>query len=140
MAGTPAPRSSRAGKVSANSLAPVALATRLAATSPGSRSATPPSNSTLGSPDRSAFAAATTASSGIAGRDVGGLGRAGSAPSSHETSAGRMSVATWPGGPTAAVTASTASVATSAGVDDERTQLDTLRATVSMSDARGASN
>ena len=63
---------------------------------------------------------------------VGG-GPAGSAPSPQETSAGRISVATWPGGPLAAATASTASRASSAGLADVLTQGEQLRATVSMS-------
>ncbi len=64
---------------------------------------------------------------------------AGSPPSDQETSAGRMRVATWPGGPVAAVTASAASAPTSAVLAEVRTQPETLRATVSMSDCSWAS-
>ena len=52
--------------------------------------------------------------------DGGGAG-AGSAPSDHETSAGRISVATWPGGPIAAAMASTASVGSCSVLCDVRT-------------------
>ena len=61
------------------------------------------------------------------------------APSFQDTSAGTISVATWPGGPMAAAMASTASRGKSSVVLDVRTQADTLRATVSMSDCSGVS-
>ena len=69
----------------------------------------------------------------------GGIGGAGEAPSFHDTSAGKISVATWPGGPTAAATASAASRPTAAVVPVVLTQLETFRATVSMSDCSWAS-
>ena len=99
----------RAGNVSHSSLAPVAPATRPAATSPASRTALPPTRSAAGSPERSALAAASTASSATAARRPTAAGGAGSAPSLQLRSAGRTSVATWPGGPSAAATASAAS-------------------------------
>ena len=51
-----------------------------------------------------------------------GRRRRGSPPSPHETSAGRISVATWPGGPNAAATASAASAPTSSVLADQRMQ------------------
>lgn len=52
MAGRPAPRSSRAGKVSTSARTPVAFAIRLVARRPGSRQAGPPISSAAGSPLR----------------------------------------------------------------------------------------
>ncbi len=48
-------------------------------------------------------------------------------------------MATWPGGPWAAVTASTASRLSASVLCEVRTHLETLRATVSMSDCSWAS-
>ena len=59
--------------------------------------------------------------------------------SSHDTSAGRTSVATLLGGPRAASTAATASAATSSGRALERYQPDIGRARLSMSLSSGAS-
>ena len=91
-------------------------------------------------PDRSAAAAAVSTSS-LGWRPVGEpAGPGGSAPcttvprSDHDTSAGRIKVATEPGGPTAADSAASASSLRSAVDSDVRTNDDTLRATVSMSD------
>ena len=61
-------------------------------------------------------------------------GAAGAAPSLHDTSAGRISVATWRGGPYAAAIASAASRLSSAVDWEVRTQVEKFRATVSMSD------
>ena len=62
-----------------------------------------------------------------------------SAPSSQVTSAGRISVATCPGGPMAAATAAAASSPTVAGSVEEWTQPDTPLAIAAMSDCSGAS-
>ncbi len=70
---------------------------------------------------------------------VGCTGAAGTPPSLHDTSAGRISVATWPGGPIAAATACAASSPSFSVEPDVRTQVETLRATVSMSDCNCAS-
>ena len=67
VAGTPAPRSIRAGNVSASTRAPVAAATRLAASSPAAESARPPSRSIVCSPAATASAAAAIAD--VGGRD-----------------------------------------------------------------------
>jgi len=61
------------------------------------------------------------------------------APSPHDTSAGRISVATDPGGAVAAAIASAVARHRSAVVCGRPMNPDTLRATVSMSDASGAS-
>ena len=66
-------------------------------------------------------------------------GAAGTAPSPHDTSAGRTSVATRPGGDRAAATASAASRGSAAVEADVRTQAEVLRASDSMSDVSGAS-
>jgi len=120
--------------------APVAWATRLAASSPGRRIPAPPSRITHGSPLRSTAAAEPTTSSGTGVGGGTGNGRTGSAPSDQETSAGRMSVATPPGGAIAAATAFAAAVATSAPRAGRPTHAETERATASMSDSSGASN
>jgi hypothetical protein len=114
-------------------------APRPAAISPGSRSTLPPTNNAAGSPLRSTSAMAATVSVDTAWRGADGRGATGSPASSHETSAGRMSVATWPGARIAAAMASAASALISAGSADVRTQPDGLRATVSMSESSGAS-
>ncbi len=81
-----------------------------------------------------AMAATVASSAAIATGCCGG--GAGSAPSPQDTSAGRVSVATWPGRPRAAAMASTLSRQRSA----VRTKPgETLRATVSMSDCNWAS-
>ena len=138
-AGSPAPRSRRVGNGSAKTFTPAAAAMRAAATRPGSRSARPPSRSADWPRPRSASAASETAFSEAAGAGAAAGTAAGSAPSDHETSAGRISVATSPGGPWAAAIASAASEARAAVLCDVRTQRDTLRATVSMSDCSCAS-
>src|SRR6202042_2571514 len=101
------------------------------------RGAAPPSRITHGSPLRSAVAAGPPASPGTphgartrraaAGSAGAGPGSAaaGSAGSDQDTSAGRMSVASPPGGPRAAATPSAASAATSALRADRRTPTDT---------------
>ena len=58
---------------------------------------------------------------------------------SQEASAGRIRVATWPGGVMAAATASAAAGATSSGPMGRLIQPDTLLARASMSDSSGAS-
>jgi len=72
--------------------------------------------------------ASSTAAACAAGR-----GFATTPPGSQQTSAGRISVATCPGGPCAAATASAASAPACSGRCEVRIQLETLRATVSMS-------
>ena len=62
-----------------------------------------------------------------------------SAPSSQVTSAGRIKVATCPGGPMAAATAAATSSPTVAGSVEEWTQPDTPLAIAAMSDCSGAS-
>jgi hypothetical protein len=138
--GSPAPRAVRAGKVSVISRAPVPAATRAAVSRPSSPATTsPPRNKTAGSPAVSTAAISSTTDGATCGAGRTGSGAATSAPSSHETSAGRIRVATVPV-VAAAATASAASVATSAGVSDRRTQPDTVPARASMSDSSGASS
>jgi hypothetical protein len=108
----------------------------------GPRQARPPMRTTEGSPERSAWAAAASVAwSGAFPPLAGGGpdGRITVPPSDHETSAGRIRVATDPGGPTAAATAAAASAPRPAVVSDVRTKVETLRATVSMSDWSWAS-
>ena len=116
-AGSPAPRSSRAGNVSASSWRPVP------AGDPGrgdagraSRIASPPRSSTAGSPERSTLGDVVDHRRRRP-RARGGrrAGRPASPPSAHDTSAGRISVATPPGAARAAATASAASAATVVG-------------------------
>jgi hypothetical protein len=137
----PAPRARRAGNVSPSSFAPLAFAMRLATASPLASRARPPTRSAAGSPERSAAAISSTTlpSTGAPAVDARGAGAPTAPPSDHDASAGRISVATEPGGPNAAATAATASAPTSAGDAVRRTQCDTLRATVSMSDSSCAS-
>ena len=135
----PAPRSSRAGNVSQSSRAPVAWATRLAASRQGRRAPGPPSRSTQGSPERSVRATDSTVSAGTGAAARTGSGGAGSPPSDQETSAGRIRVEIRPGGRIAAATPSAASAATSAQREERRTQPDTVPARASMSDSSGAS-
>ena len=80
-----------------------------------------------------------TTSSGTAAGDGAADTRAGWPPSDQDTSAGRINVATWPGGLVAAVIAAAASTPTSAVLAQRRTQPDTEPATASMSDSNGAS-
>src|SRR5690625_3697214 len=138
--GRPAPRCMRVGKHSANTRAPVFSAIFETAISAGSRSARPPSKkATCSSPARIS-AMALMASSPAAGGRGGAGGVSTWPPSPHDTSAGRISVATWPGGPWAAAMASTASCESSAVVVEVRTKSgETLRAMVSMSDCNWAS-
>ncbi len=70
-------------------------------------------------------------------RGRGGLGPVGD--SDHEASAGSTSVATHPGGPSAAATASAASPATSSARAVERYHPETAPAMDAMSDCSGAS-
>src|SRR5256885_4640258 len=110
--GTPAPRSSRVGNVSAKSRHPVAAA----ADRYGSRRASPPKKS--------------TAPSGMVPVGDGTelvIGGAGSAPSDQEASAGRISVATSP--PSADAAALAASPGTAADDSHRRNHRRTLPAT-----------
>ncbi len=115
-------------------------ATRLAASSPSARNARPPSSNAVRSPERSALATSSIVSAGttVARRK----GRGGHGPvevSDHEASAGRTRVATHPGGPIEAATASAPSPATSSDRALERYQPDTALAIDAMSDWSGAS-
>src|SRR5690606_33052743 len=85
------------------------------------------------SPDRRTLATSSTCPVSTVAGAAGATTAAGSAPSVQDTSAGRISVATCPGGPMAAATASAASLGRAAVLAEVRIQLDTLRATVSMS-------
>src|SRR5262249_5845456 len=115
--------------------------TRAAATTPRSvATARPPTKRAAGSPDVSTLATSVTELSATSSTvPPVTTAASGSAPSVQQTSAGRMSVATWPGGATAAATASAASWATADGSVLVRIQVETLRATLSMSDWSGAS-
>ena len=100
---------------------------RSAAGSPERSAPGPPPSTALGRCDR-------------AGRAAPPAGRPAAADASdHDTSAGRIRVATAPGGPAAAATASTASAPTSRSKRRCGTTTETVRATVSMSDWSGAS-
>jgi len=83
------------------------------------------------------MAATASASTGVGW--AGATGAAGVPPSLQLTSAGRMRVAICAGGPEATATASAASAATSSTEAEVRSHVDTLRATVSMSDSSWAS-
>ena len=101
-------------------------------------------NSAVRSPDRSAAAAASSTDGSGGAPSTGPVPvpvttGATCPPSDHETSAGRMRVATEPGGPYAATRASTASRPRSAVDSEVWTWVDTLRATVAMSDWSWAS-
>jgi len=61
-------------------------------------------------------------------------------PSCHDTSAGRISVAIWPGHVFAAATAAAASAPSRGVALPLRTQADTVRANASVSAVNGASN
>ncbi len=92
------------------------------------------------SPERSALATSSTVSAGTPVRRLAGSGAHGPVEDSdHEASAGRTRVATHPGGPIAAATASAASPATSSARAVERYQPDTAPAIDAMSDWSGAS-
>ncbi len=117
----------------------MAWAIRLAAARPGRRMPAPPSRITHGSPLRSAAAADPTTPAGTGAGDRALSAGAGSPPSDHDTSAGRMRVAIPPGGAIAAATASAASAATSALRADRRDHTDIHPARASMSDSSGAS-
>ncbi len=78
----------------------------------------------------------STVSPGTGRAATGAIGAAGSPASSQVVSAGRMSVATPPGGAVAAATASAASRATCSGEFVSRIHVEKLRAIVSMSDVQ----
>jgi hypothetical protein len=135
----PAPRSTRAANVSWISAQPVAAAIRAAARSAGSRRPTPPRNNAAGAPLVSAAAAASTRRSPTAWRARGFAGAAGPGQRSHAESCGTISVATWPGGSSAAAIASAPSAGRYDAVAQRRTQPETGEASDAMSDVRGAS-
>ena len=119
--------------------APVAVAMRPASASPRSRTARPVSMSMAGSPERRALAQRSIASAPTgAGAGAGGTAATPSA-SFHAVSAGRMSVATWPGAVRAAAMAAAPSAATARALGDVRTHAETGRAMPSMSEVSGAS-
>ena len=103
-------------------------------------SAAPPSTMIAGSPARSTRAAASIAASSTVATGGAGSGAATTPPSLHEASEGRIRVATWPGGVSAACTAWAARPPTSAGVVAVRTQPDTPRAKPSVSAASSGSS
>src|SRR5580698_2047004 len=114
MAGRPAPRARLVGKVSPSNFTPALWQTRLAARSPASRMAVPPRSSATGSPECSTLATSAMVSSGtLLARRVGRGWLGPVDDSDHDESAGSTSVATQPGGPEAAKTASAASAPTS---------------------------
>jgi hypothetical protein len=120
-------------------LAPVAAAMPDAWASSSARHARPPTKTQAGSPDFNASAISAIAASAGGSACAGARSRPGTPPFDHDTSAGSTSVATWPGGPLATATASAASAPTSSALADHRMNVDTLRATVSMSDSSWAS-
>ena len=139
MRGMPAPRSVRATNVSPSRRAPVPAAIRAAASSDDRRITDPPSKRATGSPERSTLMTCSMASASTVARARSASAAAGVAPSLHDTSAGRISVATWPGGAVASNTASAVTRHRSAVCSGRPIHGDTLRAAVSMSDASGAS-
>jgi hypothetical protein len=107
-------------------LAPLARAIRPASRSPSSRKARPVIKIIAGSFLRSTSATRLiVAVSTGAGPDNGGSG-AGWPPSFQAQSAGKISVAIWPGGVRAAAIAAAASAPTQAAVSAERTQPETV--------------
>ena len=118
----------------------MATATRLAACRASARTAVPPTNSAERSPERRALATSSTVSAGTTeGRPRGRGGQGPVVDSDHDESAGSTRVATQPGGPSAAATASAASPATSSARAEERYQPETAPAMDAMSDCSGAS-
>ena len=118
----------------------MAALTRLAARRPRPRSAVPPSNRAARSPERSALATPSIVSAGTQGAPPCGCGAHGpTALSDHEESAGSTRVATHPGGPYAAASASAASAPTSSARAVTRYHPETGRANEAMSDWSGAS-
>ena len=86
------------------------------------------------------MATSSTVSVGTTARRPRGRGALGPVDDSdHDASAGSTSVATHPGGPSAAATASAASPATSSARAVDRYQPDTGAAMDAMSDCSGAS-
>jgi len=92
-----------------------------------------------GSPEPRAFAQRATASALTLARSGAGAVAATPEAAFHAVSAGRISVAIWPGGVEAAVMAAAPSAATLAALCEVRTQFDTGRAMPSMSEVSGAS-
>ena len=131
---TPRPRSTLALSVCARRRAPLFAAMRPASIRPGSRRAWPPINKTAGSPERKTRAASEIASGATCARPSTGGSGAGPSASFQEASAGRIRVATRPGGAIAAATASAPSRATERLSAAVRTQSEKGRHTL---DVRG---
>ncbi len=111
-----------------------------AACSAAGRSAAPASTSTAGSPPRSTPATSPTTCGAARGRAGAGSFSAITPPSFQAVSAGRISVAIWPGCSIAACTAAAASAPTVAALVAVRTQAETPRAQPSVSAVSGASS
>ena len=126
--------------VGVRSLAPVAWATRLAATRPASDNACPYRTSIAGSLLRNTCAMVRTVSGATIGRAGTGSGAATTPPSFQAVSAGRISVAICPGAVFAACTAAALSAPTLALEALVRTQWEAARARPSVSAVSGASN
>src|SRR5215208_7172936 len=107
---------------------------RPASIRPGSRRASPPINKSAGSPERKARAASDIAPGATDARPSTGGSGAGPSASFQEASAGRIKVATRPGGVIAAATAAAPSRATERELAEVRTQSEKGHATPSMSE------
>ena len=137
--GRPAPRSMRVGNISASSFAPVLAAMRAAAMSAGSRRARPPSSSAFLPPACSTRAIAAMASSVLRGGGVMRRRRRGHAAFAPGHVGRQDQRGDLPRRALDAATASAASRHRSSVLCEVRTQGETLRATVSMSDCSCAS-
>ncbi|MNT03522.1 hypothetical protein D3C72_1380640 [compost metagenome] len=136
----PLPRDTRALDMGEIRRAPVAAAMRCASASGASRSALPPSTTSVGWPERSTRAACCTASGETLGTASGGSGAATTPPASQHTSEGRIRLATPPGAAHAACTADEASAPTDAACVAVRVHTETGRAQPSVSAVSGASS
>ena len=138
-AGSPAPRCRRGGNVSAIRRTCAVSLIRLAATRPGSIRLEPASRIAVGSPDLSTSRICSKVDCLTRGGVVTVAAGTGPSDSSQHTSAGRISVATCPGGPKDAATASAASVCSVVVESAERIHPEMPRAMLSMSLCNGAS-
>ena len=119
--------------------APVAVAMRPASARPSARTARSVSMSMAGSPERRILAQRAITSSLTRVRAIAGATAATPSASFHAVSAGKMSVAIWPGGVRAAAMAAAPSAAMARAFGEVRTHAETGRAMPSMSEVRGAS-
>ncbi len=112
---------------------------RPARSSPSWRKARPVTSKRHGSPERNTRAASATASGDTGAGGAAGGTSTGPEPSFHAVSAGRISIAIWPGGVRAAAIAAAPSAATERASGEVLTQRENGFAAVSISVVSGAS-